>query len=84
VKRDLELLQNQMYICVTKALSMNQEITNYKGFEIRTKVNCDGHVSLIYKGDDFKGGTVDDLIGDNKKTSVEKAKEKIDSGRYDI
>lgn len=63
---------------------MNPEITFYKGYEIRTTPNGDGNVSLIYKDEEAKGGTVDDLAGDNKKSSIDKAKEKIDSGRYDI
>ena len=50
----------------------------YCGHEIRTKKNGEGHVSLIYNGETFIGGTCDDLT-ENGRNSVEKAMMKIDA-----
>jgi hypothetical protein len=64
-----------------------ETIDTYKGYEIRTTPNGNGHISLIYKGDDFKGGTASDLCGNAPQNSIDKAKRKIDhliNGTYVI
>jgi hypothetical protein len=56
------------------------EITIYKGYEIRTTPNGNGHISLVYDANgQFKAGTASDLTGENRLTSIEKAKIKIDN-----
>ena len=57
---------------------VNEEM--YKGYEIRTKKNpeCNGATSIIYRNSIPVGGTVSDLTTTGK-TSIEKAKAKIDN-----
>jgi hypothetical protein len=53
------------------------QIEIYKGYEIRTTPNGEAFTSLIYKDDEFKAGTFSTPL--DKKTSVEKAKNKVDA-----
>lgn len=57
---------------------LKPEIVHYLGFELRYTPNGDYWTCLIYKGDDFKGGTFDKSL-DN---CLDKATKKIESGKY--
>lgn len=59
---------------------LKAEIEHYNGFELRTTPNNDAFTTLVYKNNIIKGASF--ATPRDSKSSIEKAKEKIDSGKY--